>query len=312
MHRHNPASTLGAPGSVAVVVVALLATLATLATLPACRKAEPIPAGQERIDWTPLFRGIELARIVADQPRPLRLFALRVDLRDPDVRITSSPPFRAAAGLEELRTANGELAEALSSTTSSFAKAAGCQVAFNASAYDPVVDEQGVPQSVEGLWIVDGVRVSDRQNRHDVWAFDSDKSMRFVHAPADVTDTANVVPGFEIVLEDGEVDIRNPDLAPRTAVGLSADRATLIVLLVDGRQEGTSEGLLLHELGLWLRRLGAHDGLNLDGGGSTTLVVREGDDVRVLNRPIHRKQPGRERPNANHICLVGAPLAEAR
>ncbi len=290
--------------------VALAAALGL--ALVGCRKADPVPAGQERVVWTPLFRGIELARIRADLPRPLRLFALRVDLRDPAVRVVSSPGLRAGGVAAERRTAAGEAAEALSRTTSSFARSAGCQVAFNASAYDPVVDEEGLPQNVQGLWVVDGERLSDRQNRFDVWAIGADKSMRFVHAPADVTDTATVVPGFEIVLEDGKVDIHNPDMAPRTAVGVSRDGATLVVLLVDGRQPGYSEGLYLHELGLWMRRLGAHDALNLDGGGSTTLVVRDGDDYEVVNRPIHRKQPGRERPNANHLCLYAAPLGDGR
>lgn len=297
----------GALGVFGLVRVGL-AAVAVAGLRAGCSKRTPVPAGQERVVWKPIFRGIEQADIVADSPRPNRLYALRVDLRDPDVRIALSPPIRLPAGQEPPRTTGGEAAEALSSTTSSYAKAAGCQVAFNGSAYDPVVNDEGVAQNVRGLWIVDGVRASDRQNKFDVWAIGADKSMRFVDAPADVTDTANVLPGFEIVLREGAVDIRNPDCHPRTAVGISQDGATLFVLVVDGRQDGTSEGLYLHELGLWMRRLGAHDALNLDGGGSTTLVVREGDDVRVVNRPIHRNDPGRERPSANHVCLFAAPL----
>ncbi len=67
---------------------------------------------------------------------------------------------------------------------------------------------------------------------------------------------------------------------PRTAAGLSRDGATLILLVVDGRS-ARSVGMTLVELAATMRRLGAWEALNFDGGGSSTMVV----DGIVVNTP---------------------------
>ena len=70
-----------------------------------------------------------------------------------------------------------------------------------------------------------------------------------------------------------------PDIHPRSAVGIRAD-GTLLVLVVDGRQP-ESRGVDLEELARLLLELGAMEGMNLDGGGSSTLVV----NGQLINRP---------------------------
>ncbi|MFD9721406.1 phosphodiester glycosidase family protein [Streptomyces sp. NPDC059076] len=89
--------------------------------------------------------------------------------------------------------------------------------------------------------------------------------------------------------------------APRTAVGFSRDGRTLHLVTVDGRQ-ADSAGVTLTELGRMLRRAGAHQALNLDGGGSSTLLARAaGEDVlQVENSP----SDGSERTVPNGIALT--------
>ena len=70
-----------------------------------------------------------------------------------------------------------------------------------------------------------------------------------------------------------------PDVHPRSAAGFTADGA-LILMVVDGRQD-TSRGVYLEELAMLMRGVGAVEALNLDGGGSSALVV----DGTLLNRP---------------------------
>lgn len=67
---------------------------------------------------------------------------------------------------------------------------------------------------------------------------------------------------------------------PRTAIGVSKDRRTVWLYVVDGRAT-TSVGMTTSELADAVRALGAWDALNFDGGGSTTLVI----DGQVINRP---------------------------
>jgi exopolysaccharide biosynthesis protein len=85
---------------------------------------------------------------------------------------------------------------------------------------------------------------------------------------------------------------------PRSAVGWRGD-GTLLLVVVDGRQGDYSVGMSLSELTELFRSLGAVEALNLDGGGSTTLVV----GGAVANRP---SDPQGERPVANALLLLGA------
>ncbi len=70
-----------------------------------------------------------------------------------------------------------------------------------------------------------------------------------------------------------------PRIHPRTAAGVTRS-GDLILLVVDGRQ-AASRGVDLGELAAIMRDLGCHEALNLDGGGSSTLVV----NGLLLNRP---------------------------
>jgi hypothetical protein len=67
---------------------------------------------------------------------------------------------------------------------------------------------------------------------------------------------------------------------PRTAVGFRADGRVLLVT-VDGRQPELSVGMTIAELAALLLELGAVEAVNMDGGGSTTMVVRN----KVVNSP---------------------------
>ncbi len=92
---------------------------------------------------------------------------------------------------------------------------------------------------------------------------------------------------------------------PRTAIGISADRKRAWIVVVDGRQKGYSDGATLEALSTLFLELGASDAINLDGGGSSTMVVAGEDGTpQVINRPIHTGVPGRERPVANHLAVV--------
>jgi exopolysaccharide biosynthesis protein len=67
---------------------------------------------------------------------------------------------------------------------------------------------------------------------------------------------------------------------PRTAIGVNAARTRLWLVVVDGRQD-YSEGMTLPELREFFSLLGADQALNLDGGGSSAMVIRG----RVVNQP---------------------------
>ncbi len=97
------------------------------------------------------------------------------------------------------------------------------------------------------------------------------------------------------------------DRHPRTAIGCNSDSTKLYVFTVDGRQPGYSVGMSLFELAEYMRQWGIYQGINLDGGGSTTMVVRH----QVVNRP---SDASGERAVSNALLVVSTaptgPLAQ--
>jgi exopolysaccharide biosynthesis protein len=67
---------------------------------------------------------------------------------------------------------------------------------------------------------------------------------------------------------------------PRTAIGWRED-GRLILVTVDGRQPQKSVGMTIEELAKLMLEFGCREALNLDGGGSTTMVIKN----RVVNNP---------------------------
>lgn len=76
-----------------------------------------------------------------------------------------------------------------------------------------------------------------------------------------------------------------------------------MLVTVDGRQPEWSVGMSLAELADLMLDLGAHEAINLDGGGSTAMVVREGLQGR-LALANHPSDAGGERAVANALALV--------
>lgn len=83
---------------------------------------------------------------------------------------------------------------------------------------------------------------------------------------------------------------------PRTAAGVSQDGKTLYLATVDGRQPGVSVGATISEMAGLMKSLGADDAINLDGGGSTTMVVS--------GQPANSPSDPTPRPVADAVVLT--------
>jgi exopolysaccharide biosynthesis protein len=101
----------------------------------------------------------------------------------------------------------------------------------------------------------------------------------------------------------------NVPAAPRTALGFSQDGKRMFLLSADGRQAAFAEGLGLDELANMMVDMGAYTAVNLDGGGSTTIVAREpgGTTAQLENRP----SDGAQRNVPNGLGLF-APKGSGR
>ncbi|MEP7737958.1 phosphodiester glycosidase family protein [Nocardioides sp. 31GB23] len=94
-----------------------------------------------------------------------------------------------------------------------------------------------------------------------------------------------VVTGSKALIDEGVVQVvDDAEMHPRTAVGIDRDTNEVLLLVVDGRSS-TSRGQTLVELARTMVELGADEALNLDGGGSSTMVARESGSLQVQNSP---------------------------
>ena len=112
-------------------------------------------------------------------------------------------------------------------------------------------------------------------------------------------DPREVVSGQPWVLHNGEtINDGNPDMHPRTCIGFANGEQTVIFLVVDGRSL-ISDGCRTSHLGDLLQYAGATEGLNLDGGGSSTFYTSA---LGVRNVP----SDGHERADSNGLFLVSS------
>ena len=122
------------------------------------------------------------------------------------------------------------------------------------------------------------------------------------------------VGGFPVLVRDS-VEVPGLDSAgaanfapvrhPRTIVGVAARGRRLLLITVDGRQPGHSVGTTNRESARVALELGATEAINLDGGGSTAMVVARyrGDSAafEVVNKP---SDPQGERAVGNALVVV--------
>lgn len=99
------------------------------------------------------------------------------------------------------------------------------------------------------------------------------------------------ISGNKMLIDDGVIQVVDDrELHPRTAVGIDRDTGEVLLLVVDGRQ-ASSRGATMVEMADLMIDLGADEALNLDGGGSSTMVARRPTGtVGVVNSPSDGSQ----------------------
>src|SRR4029453_3439574 len=179
----------------------------------------------------------------------------------------------------------------------------------------------GTPGRVEGLVISEGRLVSAQTRSNDslsAMLFTTNNQPYFVYVNWPATNTNgifNAVSGTYPLLSNGvniAYEYTNAVLdtihrrQPRTAFGLSEDNRYLTLMTIDGRQDG-SVGALDYETADFLLLFGAWNGMNMDGGGSTTLVkVNECGEPVDINQNSFQFAVGRPGSQRSIGCNFGA------
>lgn len=251
-----------------------------------------------------LSDGVTYRRIIYVVPRPMVIHVVTIDTKSKGIRFLVTPPDSQSAKPLEAR------------TTTQFLEEYGVQLAVNGDRFFPwwshspadYYPHVGDPVRPFGLsasrgnvyWI--GQIGSDRGAPPTLY-ISRRNTLSLNDRPNNVY---NAISGERMLVQQGETvpGLNNKELDPRTALGINRNGRYLYILLVDGRQPFYSEGATFQDLAELLEKQGAYFGMAMDGGGSSTLVIREKNGLpEILNSPIDNYLPGRERPVGNHLGI---------
>ena len=117
-----------------------------------------------------------------------------------------------------------------------------------------------------------------------------------------LADAVEAVGLYYSIVENGRMVTNGTAVNPRTALGVKRD-GSLVLYVVDGRQSGLSNGLTIEELADHMIELGCISAWNLDGGGSSQMLVRKpgmDEKATLKNSP----SGGAARAVSNGLLLV--------
>ena len=277
------------------IILALL-TLFICFAIPALYfSGRPLPTEIKR----KLHDGITYRRKVHTEPRLWIAHIITIDLHTDGIRFLVTPPDNKKSDMP----LNAR-------TTTTFLRDYNLQIAVNGGEFYPwhsnsLLDyypHVGDPVAPNGFTASRGKKYSEG-NRPVLYISD-DNVAQFSRPSGKIY---NAISGSHMLIVEGEaiegLDSEIP--APRTALGVDFGPDRLVIVVVDGRQPFYSEGATLTQLADLMIEYGVYTAMNMDGGGSSTLVIEnERGKAEVLNSPIDSHIPGRERPVANHLGVL--------
>ncbi len=267
------------------------------------------------IDWDKaqtVQTGVKLVRLENTEPRLQKINVMRIDLQTPGLRFTATgrdADYGKPMPDHEKFTIHTKRIRTREFLLTSRKNGLNMIVAVNAAPWRPWEKPfNHTYAQVTGLNISDGVVVSDSPKTKAVFVVYKDGKTDIVPSvpEEDYPKIQLAATGFTIILKNGE-NLMSDDKAkpqPRTAYGLSADRHYMYIVTIDGRQKEWSLGATLKETATILKDAGAGDGINMDGGGSTTLYYWDAEKSAPVTLNRHN-QDGYERTVATSIgiCL---------
>lgn len=257
--------------------------------------------------------GLTLKTAELRSPRRIKAYIARIDLSTPGVKFISTgrdPRW----GSKAPDAPKPFTIDTRRETTADFmarrrAEGDNVEIAANADPWVPFPSPSAYA-SLNGWNVSEGVEVSHSKNLSlPMFAIrrDGTPEIRQGIPAAETNDVLFAFRGFALVMSGGKPvggDERpktgKPE--PRMVYGLTPDRKTLVLVAIDGRQPGYSEGASYSDICTLLKGEGVSDAINMDGGGSTSLVLWDRKTARPL---MLNRHPGRtERRVATNLGIV--------
>lgn len=249
-----------------------------------------------------LFNGVDYKRTAVAVPRRVMVHLITIDLTRTQPSYLVTQPDR-----------NGFIEQYDARTTSDYLSENDVQIALNGGFFYPFwskhplsfYPQKGDPVTPLGITISDGQLVQN-EDSDAVSVLCIGKSDFHIHDAFCPLDTMQALSGNLPYVRNSEPTLPADHVSeplPRTMLAYNNERSLLWLVVADGRQPLYSRGLTLLEMQQIALDLGAEGAINLDGGGSSTLVIENEGEPYTLNAPIHTRIPMRQRPVANHLGI---------
>lgn len=245
-----------------------------------------------------IFNGVTYFRKEMQTPRKMVAHVLAVDMRAGGLKGLVTPP-------------SHEDGYICTRKTSKFLEEFGLQVAINGdgfkyldqNTYDPVENcpHGGELVDVNSYAASRGTVYSEQWGSRPIMYINRNNEVTFNEPKGAIY---NAISGDRMLVEKGKLvdNLEDQSVEPRSAVGVNSNGRWLFLVVIDGRQPDYSEGATFPDLADFLISLGVYHGLNLDGGGSSAIVIEGAlGGPFVLNSPIEGNIPGNESAVSNHL-----------
>lgn len=233
----------------------------------------------ENINYTKIIDGIEIARL-ANETQPLIATIAKINLKDSNLIII---------GTEKTRFKRDGFV--LAETTMAFAKRNDTDLAINANFFTFKYSFLDVLYKPLGLYINEGNILSNAHPDFAQIVFTHNKEPLISKDFDTSFDVMYGIAGHNQVLKNGKIVIsgKSKKMDSRTLIGVNQTKDIIIILCIDGERKKISEGATLIKATKIIEKLGVYDAIELDGGGSSTLIAKiEGKQQQII--PSSKKQ----------------------
>ena len=216
----------------------------------------------EKIEWKKINSFSEYF-LFENKKVPLRYHLVKVELSPQNLKISAYPSKK------------NELEKGISAA--SFAKKSGSFVSINTA---PFKGRFFSKRKIVGIYKIQGRVFSEKNGRYSALGFKTEKDGSLKAFIANQNELNSIeefdyIFGgfFEILKNNEEIEFLYSSRNSRTAAGISSDGKTLFLLVVEGERIFLSKGLSYGECAKILKFAGSADGLEFDGGSSSSLFV---------------------------------------
>ncbi|MGI5080521.1 phosphodiester glycosidase family protein [Treponema denticola] len=218
--------------------------------------------------WEKLTEGIFLSHIKYED-YPLIVHAVKIDLTNPKLKIVVTEP--------ALFNSKGMVKR---ETTLSFARRHNTVIALNAAFFNVISFSFSLRGEPLGIHIDKKINLSKPFPKYGALCFLDDNSAFIIESQnkEDIkADIEYAVSGNRIILKNGKPIITNISKKEnsRTCVGLADGGKTLYLFFAEGENKKKSRGITYDQAHFFMKKLGAQDAIHLDGGGSSSLIIKK-------------------------------------